>query len=417
MKLPELLSPAGDLERLITAVNYGADAVYIGGGQYSLRANARNFDTHEMEAGLRYAHERGRKVYVTANIFADDADLDGMAPFFRHLYEMGADAAIVSDPGVFALARAAAPKLPLHISTQANTTNSRAVSFWHEQGAARVILARELSLEQVADIGRRAPKAETEVFVHGAMCISMSGRCLLSNYMTAQKAAHTRVRDANKGDCSQPCRWKYSLTEETRLGEHMPVYEDDRGTYIYNSKDLCLVEFIPELVRAGVSGLKIEGRMKTPYYVAVTTKAYRTALDSYAADPEGYAANSAVYARELEKASHRGFTTGFAVARPDAGQQVYGSSSYIRTHEFMGVVLDYDTERGVAVVEQRGKFSVGDVLEAFPQVGEGWSFTVGEMFDADGLAVASAPHPKQVLHLPTPRPLRKYDILRREVTS
>ncbi|MCL2852795.1 MAG: U32 family peptidase [Defluviitaleaceae bacterium] len=418
MKIPELLAPAGDLERLITAVNYGADAVYIGGLQYGLRANARNFSDSDMEAGISYAHKRGRKVYVTANIFAHDDDIDGMAPFFEQLYEMGVDAAIVSDPGVFALAREAAPKLPLHISTQANTTNYRAVSFWHGLGASRVILARELSIDQIAGIRRRVPPgAELEVFVHGAMCVSMSGRCLLSNYMTAKDSTHTRIRDANKGDCSQPCRWKYYLTEETRPGEFMPVYEDGRGTYIYNSKDLCLAAHIPALTEAGVASLKIEGRMKTPYYVAVTVKTYRRALDDYASDPAKYAERVPQYIEELTKASHRSFTTGFALSRPDEWQQVYGSSSYIRTHEFVGVVQDFDESTGFATIEQRGKFSVGECVEAFPCVDESFRFTIDEMFGEDGEPITSAPHAQQIVRLKPPRPLHKHDMLRKEVTQ
>ena len=416
MKIPELLAPAGNLERLITAINYGADAVYIGGAQFGLRANARNFDDADMEAGITYAHERGKKVYVTANIFAHDDDIDVMPAYFERLARLGADAAIVSDPGVFALAREAAPNLPLHISTQANTTNSRAVSFWSSLGASRVILARELSIGQVADIHRRAPVVELEVFVHGAMCVSMSGRCLLSNYMTARDAAHKRVRDANRGDCSQPCRWKYYLSEETRPGEFMPVCEDERGTYIYNSKDLCLVGHIPALVEAGIAGLKIEGRMKTPYYVAVTTKTYRQALDDYASDPALFSERIPHYIDELTKTSHRGFTTGFALSRPDESQQVYGSSSYIRTHEFIGIVLDYDNASGLATIEQRGKFTVGDRIEVFPCAGASFQFTVDEMFREDGEPITSAPHARQIVRLRPPQPLCRHDMLRKEGT-
>ncbi|MCL2616510.1 MAG: U32 family peptidase [Defluviitaleaceae bacterium] len=412
MKIPELLAPAGDFERLVTAINYGADAVYIGGAQYGLRANAKNFSNHEMEAGLKYAHERGKKVYITANIFAHDNDIDGMAGFFVRLAELGVDAAIVSDPGVFALAREAAPSLPIHISTQANTTNYRAVAFWGGLGASRVILARELSIDQMANIHRQVPSTELEVFVHGAMCISMSGRCLLSNYMTTKEAAHARVRDANKGDCSQPCRWKYHLTEETRPGEFMPIFEDDRGTYIYNSKDLCLIDHIPALVQAGISSLKIEGRMKTPYYVAVTTKAYRRALDDYAKDPATYAANIPHYTEELTKSSHRGFTTGFALERPGAEQQVYSNSSYIRSHDFVGIVRDYNAASGFVTIEQRSKFSVGQLVEAFPCTGDSFSFIIDEMFDKDGEPITSAPHAQQIVRLKPPRPLSVHDMLR-----
>ena len=415
MKTPELLAPAGDLERLKTAINYGADAVYVGGAQYGLRANTKNFSEADMESGISFAHRHGKKVYVTANIFAHNEDIDGMADFFRNIYEIGADAAIVSDPGVFSLAREVAPRLPLHISTQANTTNYRAVNFWHTQGASRVILARELSIDQIADIRRRtAPCLELETFVHGAMCVSMSGRCLLSNYMTARDNEDTRVRDANKGDCAQPCRWKYYLQEETRPGEFMPVYEDKRGTYIFNSKDLCLVAYIPSLAEAGVASLKIEGRMKTPYYVAVTVKTYRRALDDYAIDPSLYSERVSFYIEELSKASHRSFTTGFALSKPDYNRQIYSSSSYIRTNEFIGIVLDYDEALGIATIEQRGKFSVGERIEVFPCRGESFSFTLEEMFGADGQSIASAPHAQQIVRLKPPLPLGKNDILRKE---
>ena len=407
MKLPELLAPAGDLEKLITAINYGADAVYMGGAQYGLRAKAKNFNADEMEAGIAYAHKYGKKVYVTANIFAHNEDIDGMGDFFVQLERLGVDAVLISDPGVFTLAREAAPNLEIHISTQANTTNYRAVRFWHDMGATRVVLARELSIEEIAYIREHTPAGiELESFVHGAMCISMSGRCLLSNYMAS--------RDANRGECSQPCRWNYNISEETRPSEHMPIFEDARGTYIFNSKDLCLIGHIPELVGAGIASLKIEGRMKTPYYVAATTKAYRQALDDYAQDPQLYAERIPYYMEEITKVSHRGFTTGFAISKPDETHQVYGTSSCIRTHDFIGVVKDYDSESGIATIEQRGKFSVGDLIEALPCVGVSFPFTVDEMFDAYGKPITSAPHAQQIVRIKPPKPLNKHDMLRKE---
>lgn len=406
-KKPELLAPAGDLEKLKIAVLYGADAVYIGGEAYSLRAKAKNFDSAAMKEGIDFAHSHGAKVYVTANIFAHNADFDGMADYFKEIYEMGADAVLVSDPGVYMTLKEAAPNMELHISTQANNTNYKTAQFWYNLGAKRIVGARELSLKEIKEMRTKIPEdMEIETFVHGAMCISYSGRCLLSNYLSG--------RDANKGACSHPCRWKYFLMEETRPGEYMPIEENERGTFIFNSKDLCMLGYIPELVDAGISSLKIEGRMKTPYYVGTVVKAYRQAIDDYFADPEYYRKRIDYYMSEVCKVSHRDFTTGFYFGKPGHDDQVYTSNTYIRDYDFIGVVLeDRDEETGCAVVMQRNKFEVGDKIEVLPVNGDSAEMTVESMWDMDGVPVMSAPHPEQILRLKTELPLKKYDMLRK----
>ena len=359
---PELLAPAGDLEKLKIAVLYGADAVYIGGEAYSLRAKAKNFDKEAMAEGIRFAHEHGAKVYVTANIFAHNADFEGMADYFKEIYELGADAVLISDLGVFAVAREAAPDLEIHVSTQANNTNYQSARMWYQLGARRVVVARELSLREIREIREKIPTdMEIEAFVHGAMCISYSGRCLLSNYLSG--------RDANKGACAHPCRWKYHLVEETRPGEYMPIEENERGTYIYNSKDLCMIDHIPDLVEAGVVSLKIEGRMKTPFYVGTVIKAYRQAIDDYFEDPAKYEQKREYYLDEVSKASHRDYTTAFYYGRPDGNQQVYTNNSYIRPYDFIGVVQEASDAEGYAWIEQRNKFSVGEEIEVMPAKG------------------------------------------------
>ncbi|MDD5945639.1 MAG: U32 family peptidase [Clostridia bacterium] len=406
-KKPELLAPAGDLEKLKIAVLYGADAVYIGGEAYSLRAKAKNFDSAAMKEGIDFAHSHGAKVYVTANIFAHNADFDGMADYFKEIYEMGADAVLVSDPGVYMTLKEAAPNMELHISTQANNTNYKTAQFWYNLGAKRIVGARELSLKEIKEMRTKIPEdMEIETFVHGAMCISYSGRCLLSNYLSG--------RDANKGACSHPCRWKYFLMEETRPGEYMPIEENERGTFIFNSKDLCMLGYIPELVDTGISSLKIEGRMKTPYYVGTVVKAYRQAIDDYFADPEYYRKRIDYYMSEVCKVSHRDFTTGFYFGKPGHDDQVYTSNTYIRDYDFIGVVLeDRDEETGCAVVMQRNKFEVGDKIEVLPVNGDSAEMTVESMWDMDGVPVMSAPHPEQILRLKTELPLKKYDMLRK----
>ncbi len=406
-KKMELLAPAGDLEKLKIAVLYGADAVYIGGEAYGLRAKARNFDLDTMAEGIRFAHERGVKVYVTANIFAHNADFDGMAEYFKAVEKIGADALIISDLGVFSVAREAVPDMEIHVSTQANNTNYHSAQMWYRLGAKRVVVARELSLREIGEIRKHIPQdMEIEAFVHGAMCISYSGRCLLSNYLAG--------RDANKGACAHPCRWKYHLVEETRPGVYLPIEENERGTYIYNSKDLCMITHLPDLERAGVYSLKIEGRMKTPFYVGTVVKAYRQAINDYLTDPARYEQRLAYYLEEVSKASHREYTTAFYYGKPDGNQQVYTNNSYIRDYDFIGMVQqDWDAETGFAVVEQRNKFSVGDEIEVMPAQGEAFSMRVSEIRNAAGEAVESAPHPQEILQVKFDRAVGQYDMLRK----
>ena len=375
---PELLAPAGDLEKLKIAVLYGADAVYIGGEAYSLRAKAKNFDKEAMAEGIRFAHEHDAKVYVTANIFAHNADFEGMADYFKEIYELGADAVLISDLGVFAVAREAAPDLEIHVSTQANNTNYQSARMWYQLGARRVVVARELSLR---------------------------GRCLLSNYLSG--------RDANKGACAHPCRWKYHLVEETRPGEYMPIEENERGTYIYNSKDLCMIDHIPDLVEAGVVSLKIEGRMKTPFYVGTVIKAYRQAIDDYFEDPAKYEQKREYYLDEVSKASHRDYTTAFYYGRPDGNQQVYTNNSYIRPYDFIGVVQEASDAEGYAWIEQRNKFSVGEEIEVMPAKGPSFSMTVTEIYNEADESVESAPHPQEKLRVKFSQPVQPFDMMRK----
>ena len=403
----ELLAPAGDLEKLKVAVNYGADAVYMGGLRLGLRMKAKNFELSEMAEGVAYAHERGAKVYVTANVFAHNADFEGMAEYFRALAEIGVDALIISDPGVFTVAREAVPDMDIHISTQANNTNAQSVLFWKRLGARRVVLARELTMEEVAEIDAQTRgQVELEAFVHGAMCISYSGRCLLSSYMTG--------RDANQGACAQPCRWEYRLEESKRPGEFYPITEDERGTYIMNSKDLCMLGYLPALITAGVQSMKIEGRMKTPYYVACTVRAYRRALDDLAVSEDLYRGRIPQYIAMAEECSHRQFTTG-GYGGQWMDTQVYSDASYERSHEFLGIVREYDAQAGMAVVEQRGKFSVGEAISFFRAQGEDFEQAVTALWDMEGNAVPSAPHPMQLLRIKVDKPVAPLDFLRKRV--
>lgn len=406
MKIPELLAPAGDLERLKIAVAYGADAVYIGGKRFSLRAFADNFEWDEIREGVEYAHRYGRRVYVTLNIFAHNEDLNGVDDYIRFLADVGVDAVIVSDPGILSIVKDVAPDMEIHLSTQANTTNWRSAVFWHRQGVKRIIMARELSLDEIKEIRDKTPDTlELEVFVHGAMCISYSGRCLLSNYLAG--------RDSNRGACAHPCRWKYYLVEEKRPGEYLPVMEDERGTYILNSKDLCMLGHIRELIDIGVDGFKIEGRMKSSYYVAVTVKAYRQELNEYKRDPEGYRFDPRAL-EEVKKASHRPFTTGFYFGNPQSDAQEYSSSQYIREYDFIGLVLDYDEQRSMALVEQRNPFKKGDKAEILRPHGDLLNYTIDQIFDIDGQLIDSAPHPQQKVYIPMPYRLERYSMLRRK---
>ena len=405
MKKPELLSPAGDLEKLRIAILYGADAVYMAGQTLGLRAKAKNFTPDEMKEGIEFAHQHGKKVFVTANIYAHNEDFDGIEDYFKDLQKMGVDGLIVSDPGIFSVARSVIPEMDIHISTQANNTNYNSVLFWKNAGATRIVLARELSLQEITAIKEKAKDFELEAFVHGAMCIAYSGRCLLSHYMTS--------RDANKGICSQACRWKYNLVEEQRPNEFMPVYEDERGTYIFNAKDMCLIEHIPDLIKAGISSFKIEGRMKTAYYVGAVTKIYREAIDDFFESEELYKQKLSYYKDELTKTSHRNFTTGFYYNKTTDNDQHYADNTYIRTHDFVGMVDGYDEETGFCYLEQRNKFVVGDVVEIFPAKGESYRQTVTEIYDEKGNAITEAPHPKQKLKLKVDRSVQKYDMIRK----
>ena len=402
---PELLIPASSLEVLKTAVIFGADAVYIGGEAFGLRAKAKNFSKKDMEEGIKFAHEHNVKVYVTANILAHNGDLEGAREYFRELGEMNPDALIIADPGMFMLAGEECPHIERHISTQANNTNYETYRFWHKLGATRVVSARELSLEEIKEICANIPdELEIETFVHGAMCISYSGRCLLSNYFTG--------RDANQGACTHPCRWKYSIVEETRPGEYMPVYENERGTYIFNSKDLCMIEHIPELLEAGIDSLKIEGRMKTALYVATVARTYRKAIDDYQKDPELYKKNMPWYLEQISNCTYRQFTTGFFFGKPDETTQIYDSNTYVKEYTYLGIIGE--EREGAYRIEQRNKFSVGEKIEVMKPNGDNVEVTVKRILTEDGEEQESAPHPKQVLYVDLGIPVDQYDILRRQ---
>ena len=405
MRELELLIPAGSLDVLKTAVIYGADAVYIGGEAFGLRAKAKNFTKEDMKEGIAFAHERGVKVYVTANILAHNEDLPGVEEYFEEMKEVRPDALIISDPGVFAIARKILPDMELHVSTQANNTNYGTFLFWYNQGAKRVVTARELSLKEIKEIRDRIPEdMEIESFIHGAMCISYSGRCLLSNYFVG--------RDANQGACTHPCRWKYSVVEETRPGEYMPVYENERGTYIFNSKDLCMIEHIPEMIEAGIDSFKIEGRMKTALYVATVARTYRKAIDDYLESPEKYRANMEWYKAEIGKCTYREFTTGFYFHKPDATTQIYDSNTYVKNYTYIGTV-ETVFEDGSFQMEQKNKFTVGETIEIMKPDGRNLAVTVEEIRNEEGEQMENAPHPKQILRVRLSETPRAYDILRR----
>ena len=404
MRNTELLVPASSLEVLKTAVIYGADAVYIGGEAFGLRAKAKNFSPEDMKKGIEFAHERGVKVYVTANILAHNYDLDGADKYFKELRDIGPDALIISDPGMFTLAKKECPDIDIHISTQANNTNYLTYDFWYEQGAKRVVSARELSLKELKEIRAHIPDdMEIESFIHGAMCISYSGRCLLSNYFTG--------RDANQGACTHPCRWKYAVVEESRPGEYFPVYENERGTFIFNSKDLCMIEYIPELIDAGIDSLKIEGRMKTALYVATVARTYRKALDDFKKGEEVYRANMDWYRQEISKCTYRQFTTGFYFGKPNEETQIYDTNTYMSDSVYYGTVSEID-KNGKAVIEQKNKFSVGDTIEIMKPNGDNIAVKVEAMYNGDGEAIESCPHPGQEIHLKLSVTPEVYDILR-----
>lgn len=406
MRPVELLIPASSLEVLKIAVIYGADAVYIGGEVFGLRAKAKNFSMEDMAEGIQFAHEHGVKVYVTANILAHNGDLEGVREYFTQLKEIKPDALIISDPGIYTIAKEICPEIERHISTQANNTNYGTYQFWWNQGAKRVVTARELSLNEIAEIRKNIPdEMEIETFVHGAMCISYSGRCLLSNYFTG--------RDANQGACTHPCRWKYAVVEEKRPGEYLPVYENERGTYIFNSKDLCMIEHIPELIEAGIDSFKIEGRMKTALYVATVARTYRKAIDDYLTSPEKYKENMDWYLEQISNCTYRQFTTGFFFGKPSEESQIYDNNTYIKEYTYLGIVGER-SEEGLYQIEQRNKFSVGEQIEVMKPDGRNILVTVKRIVDEDGNEMESAPHPKQVLYIDLGQELEMYDILRRQ---
>lgn len=404
MKKPELLIPASSPEVLKTAVRFGADAVYIGGEAYGLRAKAKNFSMKEMQEGIAFAHAHQVKVHVTANIFAHNRDLKGAEEYFYELREMKPDALIIADPGMFELAREICPEIDIHISTQANNTNFRTFRFWHDLGARRVVAARELSLQEIKEIRAGIPEdMELECFIHGAMCISYSGRCLLSNYFTG--------RDANQGACTHPCRWKYAVVEETRPGEYLPVFENERGTFLFNSGDLCMIEHIPELIDAGIDSFKIEGRMKTALYVAAVARTYRRAIDDYLESEEKYRSNMDWYRAEIAKCTYRRFTTGFYFGRPDESMQIYDNSTYVKEYTYLGIVEELSEDKAIRI-EQKNKFCVGDEIEVMKPDGRNIQVKVESIMNMEGEAMQSAPHARQQLWVGLSGEAEQYDLLR-----
>jgi putative protease len=403
---PELLIPASNLEVLKVAITYGADAVYIGGEMFGLRANAKNFSKEDMKEGIKFAHEHGKKVYVTANITAHNRDLKGVEDYFKEMKEINPDALIISDPGVFDIAKEVVPEMELHISTQANNVNYRTYNFWYRMGAKRVVSARELTFEEIGEIRKNIPDdLEIETFVHGAMCISYSGRCLLSNYFTG--------RDANLGACTHPCRWKYHLVEETRPGEFMPVFENERGTYIFNSKDLCMIEYIPDMIKAGIDSLKVEGRMKTALYVAAVARTYRKAIDDYFISEETYRNNIPYYKEEISKCTYRQFTTGFFFGPTTHETQIYDNNTYVKEFTYLGLI-NGKNESGLYELEQRNKFNVGETIEVMKPNGDNVMATVKRITDEEGNEMDSCPHPKQKIFVDLGMELSNLDLLRKK---
>ena len=402
---PELLIPANNLEVLKIAVIYGADAVYIGGEAFGLRAKAKNFSLEEMKEGIEFAHAHDVKVYVTANILAHNNDLPQVREYFSELKDVKPDALIIADPAIFTIAKEELPDMELHISTQANNTNYGTYNFWHKLGAKRVVSARELSLREIKEIRNNIPEdLEIETFIHGAMCISYSGRCLLSNFMAG--------RDANRGACTHPCRWKYAVVEESRPGEYMPVYENERGTYIFNSKDLCITEYIPELMESGIDSFKIEGRMKTALYVATVARTYRMAINDYRKDINLYKERIPFYKQEIAKCTYRQYTTGFFFGKPDENTQIYESNTYCKEYTYLGTITD--CKNGMYKIEQKNKFLVGDEVEIMKPDGRNIITKVLNITDEEGNSMESAPHPKQILYVDFGMELDRYDIIRQK---
>jgi len=405
VKKVELLAPAGDLEKLKIALTYGADAVYIGGQTFGLRASARNFSFDDMKEGVEFAHRLHKKVYITVNIIPHNEDLIELPKYLETLKQLNVDALILSDPGTYIVVKEHLPTMEIHLSTQANTTNYMSASFWYQQGIKRIVLARELSLSEINEtIKKTTDELEYEAFIHGAMCISYSGRCLLSNYMAD--------RDANRGECAHPCRWKYYLVEEKRPGEYMPVMEDEKGTYFFNSKDLCMITHVPELIKSGLTSLKIEGRMKSSYYVATIVKAYRKAIDNYYLLGDNYEFQME-WLEEIKKASHRKFTTGFYFEKPGHEEQLYTNSSYVREYDFVGLVLDYDPSTSIATVEQRNRIFKNDQVEIIGPTCSSHSITIEKMWNQNGEEIDVAPHPQQVIKIQIEVPVDRYYIIRK----
>lgn len=405
MRKVELLAPAGDLEKLKMAIIYGADAVYLGGEAFGLRKRSKNFSVDQIKEGVDFAHERGKKVYLTLNIVPHNKDLVGLEEYVTELYNIDVDAVIVSDPGMYTIIKKVVPKMEIHISTQASITNYETIMFWYNLGARRIVLARELSFEEIKEITSKIPEdLDIEAFIHGAMCMSYSGRCLLSNYMTG--------RDANMGDCAQPCRYKYAVVEEKRPGEYFPIEENDEGTFIFNSKDLCMIEFIPELINSGIYSFKVEGRVKSSYYVATVLRSYRMAIDAYYKDTENYIYNTKLL-EEIKKVSHRDFTTGFYFGKPTDEAQIYSTSSYIRGYDFLGMVLDYDKETQIATIEQRNRMFIGEEIEIFGPGVDYFTQKIDKMWDDSGNEIQVAPHAQQIIKMKLENEVSKYYLLRK----
>ncbi len=408
MKKIELLAPAGDLEKLKIAIMYGADAVYLAGEAFGMRKASKNFDENQLREGVSFAHERDKKIYITLNIIPHNDDLEGLEDYVKLLIDIGVDALIVSDAGIYSVIRSVSKDIEIHLSTQASVTNYQTVKFWEQMGVKRIVLARELSLNEISQIKEKVPNTDLEVFVHGAMCISYSGRCLLSNYMTG--------RDANRGDCAQSCRWKYNLVEEKRPGEYYPIEETSQGTFIYNSKDLCMIDSLNDLIEAGVDSLKIEGRVKTQYYVATVIRSYRLALDAYYNGT--YTKELAYYLlNEIKKSSHRDFTKGFFYKKPTEEDQLYESSSYIRGYDFVGVVIDYDEKTKIATIEQRNRIFKGDTLEVFGPEIKFHEFEIGTMINDKDEEVDVVPRAKEIFKTKIDYPVKPWYLIRKKIDS
>jgi putative protease len=404
--LPKLLAPAGNLDKLIMAVEYGADEIYFAGKSMGMRAGGKNFTNKDLEQGIEYCHKHGRKSNITVNIMAHNDDLKGIEEYLKYLEKIGADALIVADPGIIEIVKQTIPDMRIHLSTQANTTNYHAANFWYKQGVNRIVLARELSFKEIEEIVENSPKdLEFEAFVHGAMCISYSGRCLLSSFMTG--------RFSNKGDCAQACRWKYNLVEEKRPGEYYPIEENDEGTFIMNSKDMCMIEHLQKFKDLGIKALKIEGRNKSEYYTAIAVRSYRNALDEL--EKSESERNTQYWKEELEKSSHRDFSYGFFFGNPYKDGQLYTSSSYIRTYDVVGIIRSYDKENKTAIIEQRNKFSEGDLLECFGPKGSHFEIAAENMQDENGNKIDSAPHAQQIVRMEIDEEIEPNFILRKKV--